>query len=94
MEVFMKDEHPKMKSLDQRFAKSPHTYARLHEIADMMEKSIAEGCSADEAEETAIEQIRLLGQGLLKDWSEKKHEQSVDQCLEEDPSVIRDKKKR
>jgi len=89
----MKDEHPKKKSLDARFAKSPHTYARLHAIADMMEKAIEEGCSADEAEERAIEQIQQLGQGLLKDWSEKKHDQSVEQCLKEDSSVIRDKKK-
>jgi hypothetical protein len=89
----MKEEHPKKKSLDARFAKSPHTYARLHAVADMMERAIAEGCSADEAEERAIEQIRQLGQGLLKDWSEETHRQRLDQCLRENPSTIRHKKK-
>ncbi len=93
MERFMKDEHPKKKTLDARFSKSPHTYARLHAIADMMEKAIAEGCSADEAEERAIEEIQKLGQGLLKDWSEETHRQSLDQCIKENSSTIRHKKK-
>jgi hypothetical protein len=61
----MKDELPysklKRRSLDERFKAHPQSYARLQAIADMMEESIAEGCSADEAEDT-IEQIQKLGQ--------------------------------
>ena len=36
----------------------------------MLEESIAGGCSADEAEERAIEQIQKLGQELLSDWAQ------------------------
>jgi hypothetical protein len=77
----MKDELPysklKRRSLDERFKSHPHSYARLQAIADMMEQSIAEGCSADEAEERAIEQIQKLGQELLRDWAHGAQEQSL-----------------
>jgi hypothetical protein len=35
----------------------------------MMEASIAAGCSAAEAEERAIEEIRKLGDALMSDWA-------------------------
>jgi len=44
------------RSLDERFAKRPHTYKRLQEIADLMDQAIAQGATADEAEAMAIEQ--------------------------------------
>jgi len=39
-------------------------------IADMVDQAVAEGCTAHEAEARAIEQIRKLGQEVLKDWAE------------------------
>jgi hypothetical protein len=58
-------------SLDQRFATRPHLRRRLLLIADMIDQAVAEGCTAHEAEARAIEQIRQLGQEVLKDWAEK-----------------------
>jgi ribosomal protein L29 len=81
-------------TLDQRFASLPHTYERLQQIADMMEEAIAKGCSADEAEAMAVEQIGKLGRELLTDWAHQKQQQSVEQTQKENPSAIRHIKKK
>jgi len=57
-------------SLDERFISRPHLRRRLLMIADMVDQAVAEGCTAHEAEARAIEQIRKLGQEVLKDWAE------------------------
>jgi ribosomal protein L29 len=86
---------PKSKqSLDARFASRPHTYERLHQIADMMDEAMAQGCTADEAEARAIEQIEKLGRELLTDWAEQKQQQSLEQSQKENPSAIRHIKKK
>ena len=60
----MKEELPGSKpnatSLDARFAKRPHAYARLRQIADMMDQALAEGCTAphQESEGTAEAPVR------------------------------------
>jgi len=94
----MNDELPKTpkykQSLDARFASRPHTYERLQQIADMMDQAIAEGCSADEAEALAIEQIEKLGRELLTDWAEQKQQQALKQSQKENPSAIRHIKKK
>ena len=94
----MNDELPKSekqkKSLDERFASRPHTYERLQQIADMMDAALAEGCSADEAEALAIEQIQKLGRELLSDWAEQKQRQTLEQSRKENPSAVRHIKKK
>ncbi len=92
----MKNELPKSKrakTLDERFSKHPHMYERMQRIADQMEQAIANGVSADEAEQMAIEQINELGRALLSDWAQAQHEQSVSAVKQENPSAIRDSKK-
>ena len=78
----MSDELPKKESetLDERFANRPHTYRRLHEIADQMDEAIANGATADEAEAMAIEQIQKLGGEMLADWAEAKQQQVLKQA--------------
>jgi len=94
----MSDELPKTSKhripLDARFAARPHVHARLHAIADMMDQAIAEGATADEAEEMAIEQLRELGGDVLTDWAQQKQAESVRQAQNEDPSAIRHIKKK
>ncbi len=88
----MNDELPKSEkykqSLDARFASRPHTYERLQQIADMMDQAIAEGCTADEAEALAIEQIEKLGRELLTDWAQQKQQQTLQQNQKDNPSTI------
>ena len=94
----MNDELPgKRKSelpLDARFASRPHVRARLHAIADMMDQAIAEGATADQAEEMAIEQLRELGGDVLTDWAQQKQAESVRKTQKENPSAIRHIKKK
>ena len=93
---FMKDELPKpksKKSLDERLAKHPHMYEQMQRIADQMEQAIANGATADEAEEMAIKQINELGRAMLTDWAKAQHERSVQEVKEQTPLAIRDSKK-
>ena len=82
------------KTLDERFAKRPHTYRRLQEIADQMDQAMAEGASADEAEAMAIEQIQKLGGEMLQDWAEAKHQQALKQAQADNPQSIKHIKKK
>ena len=97
MEGFMNDEStfskPKF-SLDERFADDPLMQARLHQIADLRDRMLAEGVSLDEVEARTVEQIRLMGQELLRSIAQGKANQSTTQALKENPSLIRDRKKK
>jgi hypothetical protein len=77
----------KPRSLDVCFADKPHLRQRLLEISDMIESLVAQGCSAHEAEAKAIEQIRQLGNGILKEWAEKSEAAAVTQARTDDPSL-------
>ena len=80
--------------LEVRFASRPQVYARLQQIADMMDQAIAEGCGADEAEARAIEQIQKLGGELLGDWAHEKQQRSVLESQRENPSAVKHIKKK
>jgi L-serine deaminase len=82
------------RSLDERFKSRPQVYARLQQIADMMDQAMAQGCTADQAEAMTVEQIRKLGGELLSDWAEDKHTRSVEQAQQEHPQSIRHAKKK
>jgi hypothetical protein len=68
-------------------------YEQMHLIADEMEQAIANGSTADEAEEMAIKRINELGRAMLTDWAKARHERSVEEVRQEKPSSIRDSKK-
>jgi len=94
----MNDELPEQnrtpKTLDERFAKRPHTYRRLQEIADQMDQAIAHGASADEAEAMAIEQVQKLGGEMLQDWAQAKQQQALEQATTDNPRSIKHIKKK
>lgn len=94
----MNDELPTPKqnapSLDARFASRPHAYARLQQIANMMDQAIAEGCTADEAEARAVEQIRHLGRDLLSDWAQEKQRHSLERARRQHPQASQHIKKK
>jgi|HubBroStandDraft_6_1064221.scaffolds.fasta_scaffold536354_2 hypothetical protein len=81
------------KSLDERFAKHPHMYEQMRRIADMMEQAIANGATADEAEEMAIKQINDLGKAILTDWAKAKQERSLSELKTKLPRAVKDSKK-
>ena len=55
----------------------------------MMDRAMAQGCTADQAEAMTVEQIRKLGGELLSDWAQDKHTRSVEQAQQEHPQAIR-----
>jgi hypothetical protein len=82
------------KSLDERLAKHPLLYEQLQRITDQMEQAIANGATADEAEEMAIAQINELGRALLTDWAKARAERAVEEVRREKPEAIGDAKKK
>lgn len=92
LKQFMKNELPEQSrsseaSLDERFAQRPHLRRRLLSIADMIDQAVAEGCTAHEAEARAIEQIRKLGNEVLRDWAEKAEAAAVVNARAQDPQL-------
>jgi hypothetical protein len=85
-----KNEH----SLDERFANRPHLRRRLFLIADMIDQAVAEGCTVDEAEARAIEQICKLGQEVLTHFAEKSEPQLRQRAQRENPKLINYAKKK
>ena len=94
----MNDEHKPVTgnkgSLEQRMAKRPHVLARFHAIADMMDQAVAAGCTADEAETRAIEQVQHLGRELLGDWAQEQQESSLARARDQHPKAIKHIKKK
>lgn len=81
-------------SLDQRLAADPALLDRLHQIADMREQLLSQGCSLDEIESRVIEQMRLLGEELLTGSAQIIANHAADKALKKDPSTHRDSKKK
>lgn len=81
-------------SLDQRLAGDPDLTERLHQIADMRDELLAQGCSLDEVEARVIAQTRLLGKELLGGIAQLKADQAAEQALEKDSTAQRDSKKK
>jgi hypothetical protein len=81
-------------SLEARFADRPHVLARLHDIADMMDKAIAGGATADEAEEMAIEQLRQLGGDVLADYAMQTQRAGLQRAQKENPQASKHIKKK
>jgi hypothetical protein len=75
-EVFMKDERSLVnrsaaprRPLEERLAQRPALLARLHELADHLDQSVADGSDAHRAEEWVRVQLRQLGQEVLSQWA-------------------------
>jgi hypothetical protein len=81
-------------SLDQRLAGDPYLTERIHQIADMRDELLAQGCSLDEVEDKVIEQMRLLGNELLGGIAQLKARQAAEQALQKDSTAQRDSKKK
>ena len=95
----MKDQQPNSgrkdsSSLEARLAARPRLRQRFAEIMDMMDRALADGATADQAEEMAIEQLRKLGGDLMTEWGQERHDQALQQAQREHPAAIRHRKKK
>ena len=86
-EPLEQNQNQREQSLDQRFANRPHLRRRLLSIADLIDQAVAQGCTAQEAEARAIEQIRKLGNEILTDWAEKSEHDAMVKAQQKDPKL-------
>jgi hypothetical protein len=82
------------RNLEQRLTRRPDLLERLHAIADLLDQSLAEGCSADQTEARVIEQVRLLGQEILGQWAQETHAVAQQQMPRRHPQAVREGKKK
>jgi hypothetical protein len=97
----MNDELPKLtkpsilrRSLEQRLAHRPEVLARLHQLADTLDQSVADDSTADQAEERVSEQVRQLSQEVLAQWAHEANAHTQAQVPARHPSAIRHGKKK
>lgn len=81
-------------SLDQRLASDPELTERIHQIADMRDEMLLEGCSLDQIESKVVEQMRLLGKELLGGMAQFKAQEVTEQALQRESAAHRDSKKK
>lgn len=58
----------------------PSIRKRVEEILNIAENTSGELITARQAEEKAIEEIRKLGQEILKEWAESQHNKAVEKA--------------
>lgn len=85
---------PTRRPLEQRLAHRPEVLARLHQLADTLEQSVGDDCTADQAEERVSEQVRQLAQEVLAQWAHEAHAHTQAQVPTRHPSAIRHGKKK
>ena len=61
---------------------------------ELMDRALAEGATADEAEAMAIGQIQQLGSAVLTDWARAKQVESLQQAQQQTPGASRHLKKK
>ena len=75
-----------------RLERHPVLRARMARLLDLVENTGGDVKRADEAERRAIEELRVLGQELLKDWGQRVADAEA-QRLEQGGEVSRQVKK-
>jgi hypothetical protein len=85
--------NPPRRNLEVRLAARPQLRARLHQILDTLDQSVADGCDAHAAEDRVIEALRRLGQEVLGQWAEESHAHLQEQVPAQHPGAIRHGKK-
>jgi hypothetical protein len=80
--------------LEQRLAHRPEVLARLHQLADTLDQSVGDECSADQAEDRVTEQVRQLAQELLTQWAAEANAHTQAQVRARHPAAIGHGKKK
>ena len=80
--------------LEERLAHRPEVLARLHELADTLDQSAGDDCTADQAEERVSAQVRQLALAVLGQWACEANAHTQAQVPTQHPSAIRHGKKK
>lgn len=79
--------------LEARLAHRPEVLARLHQLADTLDQSAGDDCTADQAEERVSAQVRQLAREVLAQWAHEANAHIQAQVQGHHPSAIRHGKK-
>ena len=80
--------------LEQRLAHRPEVLARLHQLADTLDQSAGDDCTADQAEERVREHVRQLALEVLGQWAREANAHTQAQVPRQQPSAIQHGKKK
>ena len=96
----MNDELPKStpafsprRPLEERLAQRPEVVERLHQLADTLEQSVRDDCTADQAEGRVSEQVRQLAREVLGHWAQEANAHTQAAVPTRHPTAIRHGKK-
>jgi len=87
------DTEEQLRILATRIQAQPGLEKRIEAILDIMENKSGEFITADEAEGKAIEEIRKLGQELLKGWARNQQAQAVQKAEQTHVNIKKNGKK-
>ena len=97
----MNDELPKLtqpsnrrRPLEQRLAHRPEVLERLHQLADTLDESAGDDCTAAQAEERVTAHVRQLAQEVLGQWAREANAYTQAQVPTQHPEAIRHGKKK
>jgi hypothetical protein len=79
--------------LEERLAHRPGVLERLHQLADTLEQSVGDDCTADQAEERVSEHVRQLAREVLAQWAREANAQTQAEVPTRHPAAIRHGKK-
>lgn len=79
--------------LEERLAHRPAVLERLHQLADTLEQSVGDDCTADQAEGRVSEQVRQLAREVLEQWAHEANVHTQAQVPTHHPEGIRHGKK-
>lgn len=79
--------------LEARLAHRPEVLARLHQLADTLDQSAGDDCTADQAEARVSAQVCQLALEVLAQWAHEANAHTQAQVKERNPAAIRHGKK-
>jgi len=77
----------------EKLRSTPHLRKRFEEILNIAHNSSGKFITADEAEMKTIEEVKKLGNEVLKEWAVSQHEQAIKVAKEEKPAAKKHIKK-
>jgi hypothetical protein len=82
-----------LKVLVTRIRAHPGLKERIEAILDIAENKSGELITADQAEGKAIEEVKKLGQELLKEWAVQQHIKAIETAKKTHPNAKKHEKK-
>lgn len=78
----------------EKLRRQPNIMEQLEKILKISDASAGPLKTADEVEELLIEEMRRLGNLTMNQWAAQAHQRINDELKEQDPTVLKRKKKR